>query len=207
MNLSDEQRQETLKRLQGVFQESAITARQTLAQLMHRDLSIEVAGLRELPFEEVTRYRFPEDVPVAMILLRLLGDQAGEGFLVFVMFEESAKKVNEILWEEIPETTEVLNLSNISALKEMGNIVGSCFLNQLADSSGVGLRPSEPLFVYDLMAAMMEALLLEQSLASDQALLIDTEIKSSADGIAFDVIFLPTASLVEKLYHGFFDND
>jgi chemotaxis protein CheC len=96
------------------------------------------------------------------------------------MYEESAKKVNQILWEEVPNTVEVLNLSSISAIKEMGNIVGSCFLNRLADSSGVELRPGEPLFVYDLMEAVMEALLIEQSLSSDRAIIVDTVYQKSS---------------------------
>lgn len=205
MSLSDPKCKEALKHLQQVFEQAALDARQTLLLMMKRDVIIKVAGIKELPFEEVSHFRFPEDVPVAIIVLRLQGD--AEGYLAFIMFEESAKRVNQILWEEVPETCEVLNISNISALKEMANIVGSCFLNKLADRSGIELRPSEPLFVYDLMAAVMETLLLEQSYSSEKAILVDTEIESPKEGISFDILFLPSTELLSLLCRGFESHD
>jgi chemotaxis protein CheC len=190
----------SIEKIQKIFETGAQKARESLRLMMNRNLEINVLGARIMPFEEVSRFRFPEDVPVAMIVLRLLGE--GEGFFAFVMFEESAKKVNQILWEEVPEASEVLNISNISALKEMGNIVGSCFLNELSNSSGVELRPSEPVFVYDLMAAIIDTLLIEQSFTSDNAILLDTEIRSPEEGIALDIMFLPSGQLLEVLQGG-----
>jgi len=196
----DSQIRQAMEQFEAVFQRGAAAARETLALMMNRELSMKVLGVREMAFEDVSRFRFPEDVPVAMIILRLSGE--ANGFLAFLMFEESAKKLNQILWEETPESSEVLNLSNVSAIKEMGNIVGSCFLNKLADASGVELRPSEPIFIYDLMAAIMEVLMLEQSLTSDRAIIVDTEIRSQEEGISFDVLFLPSNTLFSRLCAG-----
>lgn len=200
MNTRGSENREAMLSLQKAFEHGAKGAQDALRMMMKRDLEFTVSGVQEVPFEQVCSFRYPPDVPVAMIVLRLLG--AGEGYLVFVMFEESAKKVNQILWEEGPKSSEVLNLSSISAIKEMGNIVGSCFLNRLADSSGIELRPGEPMFVYDLMEAVMEALLIEQSLSSDRAIIVDTIIKNPQEGISFDILFLPSGGLLDRLLEG-----
>lgn len=205
MNTGRPDNRKAMKRLQEAFEQGARAAQEALRKMMRRELDFTVSGVQEVPFEQVCNFRYPADVPVAMIVLRLLGE--GEGYLVFVMFEESAKKVNQILWEEVPECSEVLNLSSISAIKEMGNVVGSCFLNRLADSSGIELRPGEPMFVYDLMEAMMEALLIEQSLSSDRAIIVDTIIKNPQEGIAFDILFLPSGGLLNRLIEGLSEND
>lgn len=198
-------RKKGLKLLEAVFRQGSQKAQKSLEMMINRQLEVNTEEVSECPFEEVCSHHFPEDVPVAVVLLRLR--EQDEGYLAFVMFEESAKKVNQILWEEVPETSEVLNVSNVSALKEMSNIVGSCFLNELADASGIELRPSEPVFVYDLMAAIMQAILLEQSLTSDKAILVDSQIVSPGEGISFQVMFLPSRSLFEEICTGLVKND
>jgi chemotaxis protein CheC len=201
MDPSQTKFQQAYERINGLFNTGAASARDKLRRMMHREINFDVSGVQEIPFEEVSSYRFPPDVPVAMVLLRIQGN-AGSGFLAFVMFEESAKKVNQILWEEAPEASEVLNTSNISALKEMGNIVGSCLLSELANASGLELRPSEPLFVYDMMAAMIQTLLLEQSCDSERAILTDTRISSEQEGLSFDILFFPSKELCDNLCQG-----
>ena len=200
MPLSDSILQSALSAIQEAFQKGIVPAKKALHLLTKRNLEIKVDAVKKIPFEEVSHYRFPEDVPVVIIVLRL--HEMEQGFLAFVMFEESAKKINQILWEETPESCEVLNLSNISAIKEMGNIIGSCLLNQLANDTGIELRPSEPIFIFDLMAAVMQVLILEQSMTSDHAILIDTKITCAEEGISFDVLFLPSGELLTQIAEG-----
>ena len=85
------------------------------------------------------------------------------------------------------------------ALKELANVVASCFLNTLADRAGSELRPTEPFFVYDMLAAVLEGLIAEQSLMADKAILIDTNMAEHEKGIGVHFLFLPSPKLIESI--------
>ena len=100
---------------------------------------------------------------------------------------------------ETPATSEVIDVSNVSAISEMGNIVSCCFLDELSDATGLSIRPSQPIFAFDLLAAMMQTVLLEQGFESDKAIVIDTLIKCQSEGISFNLLFLPTRDLFNRI--------
>jgi hypothetical protein len=60
--------------LKTVFEQGAKGAQDALRMMMKRDLEFTVSGVQEVPFEQVCSFRYPPDVPVAMIVLRLLGE-------------------------------------------------------------------------------------------------------------------------------------
>ena len=186
-----------LERIKSVFSEGAELAGRSMEMMIGCPLSIHVNRIAQVPFEDLCETLYPPDTPMAMILLRITGDNSG--YIVFLMYEENARKLNEILWGSVPLEDGVINLSDPSALRELANVVGSCFLNVLADRVGLELRPTEPFFVYDMLAAVLEGLIAEQSLIADKAILVDTNMAEKERGIGMHFLFLPSPDLVENL--------
>jgi len=189
----------TLENIQSIFEEGAKQAGETMGMMIGRKLEINVNRVVEIPFQDLYGDLYPPDTPLAMIVLRITGQNSG--YILFLMFEENAKKLNELLWDEISLEDGVVNLSNVSALKELANVVGSCFLNTLANRVGIELRPTEPVALYDMFAALLEGLIIEQSLVSDKAILIDTNMAEQEKGIGVHFLFLPSPGLVESIAH------
>ncbi len=190
----------TLENIQSIFEESAAQAGETMGMMIGQKLEIRVNRVVEVPFQDLYEGLYPPDTPLAMIVVRITGQNSG--YILFLMFEENAKKLNELLWNEISFEDGVVNLSNISALKELANVVGSCFLNTLANRVGIELRPTEPIALYDMLAAVLEGLIVEQSLVSDKAILIDTNMAEQQRGIGVHFLFLPSPGLVDSIANG-----
>lgn len=187
-----------LERLRKVFTDGSLAAGNSLSMLTGRNVTITIVKIAESGIEEVSGFFQTDETPVVMIPLRISSEKGAHlGCMVFVMLEESAKRLNQLLWENINDGVTVLNISDVSAIKEMGNIVGSCYISSLADACRLEMRPSDPIFVYDMIAALMDALLVEHSMLSDRVLLVETHLETTAQEIALEFIFLPSPELAE----------
>ncbi|MFH1742291.1 MAG: chemotaxis protein CheC [bacterium] len=186
-----------LENIRSLFEQGAALAGQSMEMMLGRELEIRVNRIAEVSYEDLYEGLYPPETPMAIIVIRIAGDNSG--YLVFLMFEENAKKLNEVLWSGIPFDDGVVNLSNLSALKELTNVVGNSFLNTLADRVDCELRPTEPFFVYDMLAAVLEGLIVEHSLVADKAVLIDTNMAETEKGIGVHFLFLPSPKLVETI--------
>lgn len=76
-----------------------------------------------------------------------------------------------------------------SALGEVGNVVGSAFLNSLADSFGLTVLPTPPQVVHDMAGALLSTLAVYQAMEGhDEFPVIQTGFVS--EGIAFEAYLL-----------------
>lgn len=188
---------DTQVRMHEVFSRGASAAGSALQQLIGRPVGIELGRMAPVPYEAVFDGRFRADTPMAMVVLRV-NEEYG-GFLVLMMYEECALAVSSLMWSGLPGSQDVIHVDNVSALKELGNIVGSSFLNALADACKTEYRPSEPVFLYDMLAAVMQTLLVEQGIATDQISVIETFLNCTEEEIAMEFLFLPSPLLAPCL--------
>ncbi|HEY8417204.1 MAG TPA: chemotaxis protein CheX [Limnochordales bacterium] len=96
----------------------------------------------------------PEDTPVAAAFFEVTGDLTG--YLLLAIPEEPARQiVDELLGTVGPAADEELVNSTIG---ELGNVVGSAFLNALADRFGRRVAPSPPQVAWDMVGALLSTL-------------------------------------------------
>lgn len=96
----------------------------------------------------------PEDTPVAAVVLDVSGDL--EGFLVLTIpLDECEQFLQPLIGETAFDVDEQLAES---ALGELGNVVGSAFLNDLADRFAMRVKPSPPAVVRDMIGALLATL-------------------------------------------------
>lgn len=100
---------ETLDRIRSIFEQGAAQAGQSMGTMIGRKLEININQIEEVPFQDLYEGLYPPDTPMAVIVIRISG--ANNGYIVFLMYEENAGKLNEILWGEMPFEDGVINLS------------------------------------------------------------------------------------------------
>lgn len=162
-----------------------------MSEMLGEKVNIGGGRFASIPFEQLYEGFASPETPMAVLVMRISGE--GSGFLLFIMYEEAARKLNEHLWEGVPfDENTIVNLSNISALKELGNVAGTSFLNQLSKVSGLELRPSEPYVMYDMVASVLQMIIMENTPYCEEVLTIDSEFSDPALGISLKFIFLPT---------------
>jgi chemotaxis protein CheC len=111
----------------------------------------------------------PENEAVG-VYLRAEGEMSGQIMLVFPY--ERALKLVDLLIDEPEGTTKSLGPYERSALAEVGNLTGSFFLNSVASMLGLETRPTPPAVMVDMVAAILDVIIVTAAGVSNQVLMI-----------------------------------
>ena len=113
----------------------------------------------------------PEAV-VTGIYLRVNGEI--DGHMVLMLPVNDACQLASMMLEEPPDPDNALSEMAKSALGEVGNITGASFLGALADASNLILTPSPPTIIVDMSGAVLDTMLAELGMESEDVFVIDT---------------------------------
>jgi chemotaxis protein CheC len=133
-----------------------------LSHMVGQPIMISVPRVNVAPLEEVPNQIASGEEPVAAVLMRMMGDLTGLTLLVFP--KESALQLAGLMMRR--PTTE-LGMIEQSAIKEAGNILGSAYMNALAEFMGMILMPSPPSLAVDLSDAVLSSSYVEVSAGGD----------------------------------------
>ncbi len=105
----------------------------------------------------------------------------------------------DLLMGEEPGTTTGITEMEASALGEMGNIMGSFYLNALGDASGLVLLPSPPAVIMDMAGSILDVALADILQESDDALVVEAIFSTTDQQITGNFLVLPSPSFLRKL--------
>lgn len=136
--------------------------------------------------------------PESLVLgayLSFSGDVTGHVVLLFP--EQRALECADLMCgQPIGTTTEIDELTE-SAIGELGNVVGSGFINALADLTNLILHPSPPTIVHDMAIAMVETLYAEVMMQDGEVIMMDTVFEDSKGKTAGLLILAPDPSTLD----------
>ncbi len=176
---------DVLKEVCNVGAGHAATA---LSQLLGRRVNLDVPKVLLEDIGKVPEIAGGSGSLVVGLFFRILGDARGNIFMIFP--EQSARAVVSLMVGtegDVDFTGEM----NVSAMKEVGNILASAFLSAISQLSGLNLIPSVPGFSYDMAGSIMDSVLIEISRLADKALVIETDLKESGTSIESHLFLLP----------------
>jgi chemotaxis protein CheC len=171
-----------------------------LSQLTGRRIMISVPEIQVVQLEDVPELvGDPRDV-VAGVLMHMLGDLTGR--TLFVMPEDSARLLCDMLLKREAGTTTSFDTLEESSLKEAGNILGGAYMNALSDFMGMMLLPSIPSLVIDLAAAVLTAAYLNFARERDYAFCVETDFRFEDNGerLAGYFLLLPDLASLRTIF-------
>ena len=173
---------DVLKEIGNIGAGNATTA---IASMLQVKLDMNVPKVQLLTFPELGSAIGDEEDQVVSIFLEVGSDISGS--MMFILTLESAKfLVNKLMYRD--ENTPVLfDEMELSALKEIGNIITGSYLNALASMTGLTITPSIPYISIDMAAAILSVPAIEFGQYGDHALLIQTEF---GDNVMIDGYFI-----------------
>jgi chemotaxis protein CheC len=86
-----------------------------------------------------------------------------------------------------------------SMLAEMGNILGTSYINALAQMLGLEVEPAPPLVVADMLAAIVSSVLLGREDAEQDALMMDSHLWVEGEQCALSFLLLPSTGGITEL--------
>lgn len=162
-----------------------------LSQMLAREVDISVPRALALPVASAVDACGDPEEQVTAVLIGVAGD-FGAQVLLLIPPEES-EQLCQLLGVEAH--TEVGD----SALREIGNILGTSYLNSLAGMTGLELMPCPPLLQSDMVGALVASLMAQVAGDEDLALLLDSELTVAGEHCAISFMLLPTSGGIKGL--------
>ena len=172
---------DVLKEIGNIGAGNATTA---LAQMLQCKVDMKVPQVKLLSFSEVGILMGGEEQVMAGIYLLVEGDIRGS--IMFLLEYHSARNLVAKLMGMQCEGEEFTEME-MSALKEIGNIITGAYLNSLSTLTGLTIYPSVPDLSIDMAGAILSVPAIEFGTLGDKILLIQTQF---TDEIELDGYFI-----------------
>jgi len=182
LNNVSQQYFDILKELGNIGAGNATTA---LAQMLGCKVDMKVPQVKLLDFQEVGTVMGGEEQIMAGIYLLVEGDITGS--IMFLLNELSAHELVGKLMGMQLAADEPLNEMELSALKEIGNIITGAYLNSLSMLTNMKIIPSIPAISIDMAGAILSVPAIEFGELGDKILLIQTQF---TDDLTLDGFFI-----------------
>jgi chemotaxis protein CheC len=160
---------DALKEVSNIGMGHAATA---LSQMIGQRIDLKVPRVSVTAISDVPERLGGAETLMVGVTLQILGDARGSIMLLFP--QESAHRLLCCLLQR-EERTLVMNELNVSALKEVGNILASAYLCAIGNLLHKTLIPSVPLLSYDMAGAVVDYVLIDLSQTGDLALMVETD--------------------------------
>jgi len=181
--------EEQLDALREVSNIGVAHAATALSQLIGKSISLKVPTVLLTEIGKVPEVFGGAERIVVGIYLHMLGDARGN--ILIVLPRESAVKLLARLLPREKSEGGLLTELEISALKEVGNILASAYLNALGTMIRKTLIPSVPVLSFDMAGAVIDYVLIELGEVSDMALMVETEFFGEDEKISGQFFLLP----------------
>lgn len=162
---------DVLKELGNIGAGNATTA---LAQMIGTKVDMSVPQVKLLDFKDVGDMMGGAEQIMAGIYLAVEGDI--DGSIMFLLNKTAARHLVGKLMGTGAKSEDVdFDEVEMSALKEVGNIITGSYLNSLSMMTNLKLVPSVPYVAIDMAAAILSVPAIQFGMMGDKILLIETQ--------------------------------
>ncbi len=176
---------DALREISNIGAGNAVTA---LHQMTQRVILLEVPEVKLVPFSNVVGALGGPEEEVVGLFFRVFGGSRGN--MLVVMPRASAEQILRILFNG-HGPKKPLGEMEISALKEVANILTSSYLGAVSTILKIPLVPSIPAFSMDMAQAVVDLLLIELCEVTHEALVIQTDFKTRDGSFSGHFFLLP----------------
>jgi chemotaxis protein CheC len=167
------------------------TASTALSSMLGRSVDISVPKAQALPFAEAVEAMGPAEQDITGIVLGIVGDMTGT--VLLLVPPSDADSLCRMLGVE-PDDEYAL-----SALGEIGNIVGTSYINALASMTGMDIEPTPPATATDMLGALVATVLAGHAHAGDVALMLDSNLLVEGEDCSVSFLLVPDQGGVDLL--------
>ncbi|HEX4280792.1 MAG TPA: chemotaxis protein CheC [Solirubrobacteraceae bacterium] len=179
---------DALRELANIASGNAATA---LSQMLRREVGLTVPRVLALPLVDAVDACGSPDESITGVVIPLEGDI--DGLVLLLISAEGADALCRLLGVEAGSDI------GDSALREIGNILGTSCLNALASMTGLNLFPCPPHLTTDMLGAIVSSLALTQTESADLVLVLDSELDVADEPCSISFVLLPSGGGVSDL--------
>lgn len=193
LNEVSERYVDVLKEIGNIGAGNAMTA---LSQMLQCKVDMRVPQVKLLEFSEVGAMMGGEEKTMCGIFLGVEGDITGS--IMFLIELEAAKGLIKKVMMGYESGNPNFDDMELSALKEISNIITGAYLNSLSTLTNLMIYPTPPSLTIDMAGAILSVPAIEFGILGDNILLIQSQFY---DDIEIDgyFILIPDLPSYEKI--------
>lgn len=185
---------DVLREIGNIGAGNAATA---LAKMLNRKVDMDVPRAKILEFKEVSETLGGAELPVVGILLKVNGDLTGN--IMFILQQNAAAMLVNMLMGRPIDVIEEFSELDISALKEIGNILAGSYLSALSALTNLKILPSVPDLAIDMAGAILSVPAIQFGKVGDTVLYIETEFSEGNEKVVGDFFLVPDLETYDVL--------
>lgn len=186
---------DVLREIGNIGAGNAATA---LAKMLNKKVDMDVPRVKIMEFKDVSETLGSAESIVAGILLKVEGDLTGNIMFILQM-RDAAMLVNMLMERPLDQEIEEFSEMEISALKEIGNILAGSYLSALSTLTNLKIMPSVPDLAMDMAGAILSVPAIEFGKVGDTVLYIETEFSDGDEKVVGDFFLVPDVETYDIL--------
>lgn len=193
LNEINETYYDVLKEIGNVGAGNATTA---VANMLNMRIDMRVPKVQVLTFQKLASVISDEDEAIVGIYLEVETDISGS--MMFLVKMDSAHYLVDKLMGRTSDPKKEFDEMDLSALKEIGNIIAGSYLSALSALTHMTITPSIPYLAIDMAGAILSVPAIQFGEYGDYALMIETEF---GDDVMIEgyFILLPDPESYDKI--------
>lgn len=184
---------DVLKEIGNIGAGNATTA---IANMLGLRIDMSVPQVQFLPVEEIGSSIGAEDDVIVGIMLGVETDIKGS--MMFLLDMDSAHHLVNRLMMRPDDYAEEFDEMDLSAIKEIGNIIAGSYLSALSGLTNLVITPTVPFVAVDMAAAILSVPAVQFGMFGDNALMIKTEFSDELKINGY-FILMPEEDSYEKI--------
>lgn len=175
---------DALKEVGNIGMGNAATS---LANIINKEVMINIPDLKLMPMENVPSNISVEPDSLVMIILMYIGGDI-KGYILILFQTESAIDICQMAGKE--NDMDLMSENNMSLMDEIGCSLAEAHIKSLSDFLDINAFVSQPYECYDMAGATMDNVLIEMSCEAKQALVFDTKFTIEKNTASFNILTL-----------------
>jgi chemotaxis protein CheC len=167
------------------------TASTSLSGMLGRSVDISVPAAAAVSFADAIDLIGPPEEEVTGVVIGVVGEM--DGIVLLLMGTADAAVLCGMLGVDAESDM------GQSAIAEIGNIVGTAYINAFAQMTGLELEPSPPQSATDMLGAIVSTILAGICGDDDLALILDSDLKVAGEDCNVSFLMVPTRDGVEEI--------
>jgi len=177
---------DVLREIGNIGAGNAATA---LATILDEKVEISLPIVKITDFDTAVRALGGAESMTVGVLVNFFGE--ANGMIMFLLKMEDAKTILSILlrdFEEENDDEDEISELKLSAIREIGNILGSSYINSIATLTGLQINLSVPYIAIDMAGALMSVPIIEFGAVGDKIMFIEEIFSGSENNLKSNVI-------------------
>jgi chemotaxis protein CheC len=165
------------------------TAAAALASILIDRVDMSVPSLRFVEANEIAEILGGPEKEAVGILVNMTDDV--KGMLMFILDKQFTHLLINVLLDKKIESFESINDMDMSALKEIGNMLSGAYISAISQLTGLDIRLAPPQIAVDMVGAIISFPAALYGAMGDRVIYIEEDFLSAGNSIKSHLLIMP----------------